>query len=55
MKAMVGSTILTTGFEAGEELAQNSIKGLKNPKLGLLFSSTKSFLSKSILNLLNSS
>ena len=41
MKAMVGSTILTTGFEAGEELAQNSIKGLKNPKLGLLFSSTK--------------
>ena len=41
MKAMVGSTILTTEFEAGEELAQNSIKGLKNPKLGLLFSSTK--------------
>lgn len=41
MKAMVGSTILDNSFEAGEELVQNSIKGLKSPKLGLLFSSTK--------------
>lgn len=41
MKAMVGSTILNNSYEAGEELAQNSTKGLKTPKLGLLFSSTK--------------
>lgn len=41
MKAMVGSTILNNSYEAGEELVQNSTKGLKSPKLGLLFSSTK--------------
>ena len=41
MKAMVGSTILNNSYEAGEELAQNSTKGLKTPKIGLLFSSTK--------------
>lgn len=40
MKAMVGSTILNNSYEAGEELVQNSIKGLKNPKIGLVFSST---------------
>lgn len=40
MKAMVGSTILTNSYEAGEQLIQNSIKGLKSPKIGLVFSST---------------
>ena len=41
MKAMVGSTILENSYEAGEELIRNSTKGLKNPKLGFVFSSTK--------------
>lgn len=41
MKAMVGSSILRDSFEAGEETARNSIKGLKNPKIGLLFSSIR--------------
>ena len=41
MKAMVGSSILKDSFEAGAEVARNSTKGLKNPKVGLLFSSIK--------------
>lgn len=41
MKAMVGSSILTNSFEAGVETAKNSMKGIKNPKIGLLFSSIK--------------
>lgn len=41
MKAMVGSSILKDSFEAGAETARNSIKGLKNPKVGLLFTSIK--------------
>lgn len=41
MRAMVGSSILKDSFAAGEETAKNSIKGLKSPKVGLLFSSIK--------------
>ncbi len=41
MKTMVGSSILKNSFEAGAETARNSIKGIKNPKLGFLFSSIK--------------
>ena len=41
MKAMVGSSILNTSFEAGVEVAQISSKGLKTPKIGFLFSSVK--------------
>ena len=41
MKAMVGSSILIDSYEAGIETARNSMKGLKNPKVGLLFSSIK--------------
>lgn len=41
MKAMVGSSILKDSYAAGEETAKNSIKGLKNPKIGFLFSSVK--------------
>ena len=41
MKAMVGSSILTNSFDAGVETAKNSMKGIKAPKLGLLFTSIK--------------
>lgn len=41
MKAMVGSSILANSFEAGVETAKNAMKGIKNPKLGLLFTSVK--------------
>ena len=41
MKAMVGSSILSNSFEAGVETAKNSMKGIKTPKLGLLFTSIK--------------
>lgn len=41
MKAMVGSSILENSFDAGVETARNSMKGIKNPKLGLLFTSVK--------------
>ena len=41
MKAMVGSSILADSFEAGVETARNSMKGIKKPKLGLLFTSIK--------------
>ena len=41
MKAMVGSSILNNSFAAGAETAKNSIKGLKSPKIGFLFSSIK--------------
>lgn len=41
MNAMVGSSILSNSFEAGVETARNSTKGLKNPKIGFLFTSTK--------------
>ncbi len=41
MKAMVGSTILSSSYDAGIELAKNSTKGLRNPKIGFLFGSTK--------------
>ena len=37
MRAMVGSSILENGFDAGVETAKNSTKGLKTPTLGLLF------------------
>lgn len=41
MKAMVGSSILSNSYEAGVETAKNSTKGIKNPKVGFLFSSIK--------------
>ena len=41
MKAMVGSSILSNSYEAGVETAKNSMKGIKAPKLGLLFTSVK--------------
>lgn len=41
MRTMVGSSILKDSFAAGEEVARNSVKGLKTPKLGLLFSSIR--------------
>jgi len=41
MNEMVGSSILSNSFEAGVETARNSTKGLKNPKIGFLFTSTK--------------
>ncbi len=41
MKAMVGSSILENSFEAGVETAKNATKGLKQPKVGLLFTSVK--------------
>lgn len=41
MKAMVGSSILANSFEAGVETAKNAMKGIKKPKLGLLFTSIK--------------
>ncbi|HAB67599.1 MAG TPA: hypothetical protein DCE23_09565 [Firmicutes bacterium] len=41
MKAMVGSSILTNSFDAGVETANNALKGIKAPKIGLLFTSIK--------------
>jgi len=41
MKAMVGSSVLPNSFEAGVELTKNTLKGIKKPKIGFLFSSTK--------------
>lgn len=41
MKANVGSTILTNSFAAGADVVKNSMKGIKIPKIGFLFSSTK--------------
>ena len=41
MKAMVGSSILANSFEAGVETANGALKGIKNPKVGLLFTSVK--------------
>lgn len=41
MKAMVGSTILSSSYDAGIELAKNATKGLRAPKIGFLFGSTK--------------
>ena len=38
---MVGSSILNNSYEAGVETAKNSMKGIKAPKLGLLFTSVK--------------
>ncbi len=41
MRAQVGSSILASSFDAGVETARNSMKGIKNPKLGFLFTSIK--------------
>ncbi len=41
MKAMVGSSILSNSYDAGVETIKNSLRGLKSPKIGFLFSSTK--------------
>lgn len=38
---MVGSSILANSFDAGVETAKNSMKGIKAPKVGLLFTSIK--------------
>lgn len=38
---MVGSSILTNSFDAGVETANNALKGIKAPKIGLLFTSIK--------------
>ena len=41
MKAMVGSSVLAKSFDAGIETAKKATKGMKNPKIGLLFTSIK--------------
>lgn len=41
MKAMVGSSIQKDSFQAGVETANNALKGIKNPKIGFLFTSIK--------------
>lgn len=41
MKAIVGSSILGNSFDAGVETARNALKGIKAPKIGLLFTSIK--------------
>ncbi|MDE5888877.1 MAG: hypothetical protein K2H20_02535, partial [Bacilli bacterium] len=41
MKANVGSSILSNSFDAGVEVVKNSMKGIKIPKIGFLFSSVK--------------
>lgn len=41
MKAMVGSSVQVNSFEAGIETAKKATKGIKNPKVGLLFTSVK--------------
>ena len=41
MKAMVGSSILANSYEAGIETVKSAMKGIKKPKLGLLFTSIK--------------
>lgn len=38
---MVGSSVLENSFAAGVETAKNATKGIKNPKVGLLFTSVK--------------
>lgn len=38
---MVGSSVLDNSFAAGVETAKNATKGIKNPKVGLLFTSVK--------------
>ncbi len=38
---MVGSSVLDNSFAAGVETAKNATKGIKNPKIGLLFTSVK--------------
>ena len=38
---MVGSSILANSFDAGVETAKNAMKGIKKPKIGLLFTSIK--------------
>lgn len=40
MKAIVGSTIQSSSYDAGIEVAKNATKSLKNPKIGFLFSSS---------------
>ena len=39
MKANVGSSVLKDSFNSGVEVANNALKGIKNPKLGFLFTS----------------
>lgn len=41
MKTMVGSSILTNSYDAGVDTANNALKGIKAPKIGLLFTSIK--------------
>ena len=39
MKSNVGYSTLEKAFEAGKETAENAMKGLKNPKIGMLYTS----------------
>lgn len=39
MKSNVGYSTLEKAFDAGKETAENAIKGLKNPKIGMLYTS----------------
>ncbi len=41
MKAMVGSSVQKDSFKAGVETAKKALKGLKKPRVGLLFTSIK--------------
>jgi len=41
MKVNVGTSILKDSFSAGTEIGRNSLKGMKAPKIGFLFTSTK--------------
>lgn len=41
MKAMVGTSILSDSYEAGKQTITNATKGIKNPKIGFLFTSIK--------------
>ena len=39
MKSNVGYSTLEKAFEAGKETAEKAMKGLKNPKIGMLYTS----------------
>lgn len=41
MKAKVGSSVLANSYNAGVEVANESLRGIKNPKIGFLFTSVK--------------
>ena len=41
MKAVVGSSILPNSYDAGIETAKTALRGIRNPKIGFLFTSAK--------------